>query len=243
MQDGQTACWTWKAESQVQQGSSGPGPLGCGVRWQAAFKGVSRSLSQSRELGEGDVQRAGLVLLAEQAEGYLAQSPRAAFLFGPVCLQSKHWQIRIPTWALTNSNRLGQDFQLICLGQKWLCLPRPGCGEQDPAPNPPTLGSSRAVPRWLAHLHPASLVVWGLQWDAGDQGLSHLATPRPSPSSCGKDLELEAGGVWKVVGFFLFLKLLVDSSSRKQSFYYGDPGSDRDRKLSCSRKQPLEVQN
>lgn len=73
----------------------------------------------------------------------------------------------------------------------------------------------------------SSLVVWGLRWEAGDLGLSHPITPRPSPRSCGKDLESKAGGVWKVAGFlFSFFKTTIDSTSRKQSLYYGDPGSD-----------------
>lgn len=107
-----------------------PRARGSGPRWggPAAFKGTSSRLSLSRELGEGDVQRAGPALGAEQASGYLAQSPRAAFLFGSIRLQSKHWQIGIPTWALTNSNRLGHDFQLICLGQK--CSACPGLAEE-----------------------------------------------------------------------------------------------------------------
>lgn len=127
---------------------------------QAALKGTSRRLSPSRKPGEGDVQRASPALLAEQASGYLAQSPKAVFLFGSIRLQSKHWQIGIPTWALTNSNRPGHNFQLICLGQKCSALPRPGCGKQDPSHYPLGLGSSRAVPRWLFHLHLGSLVVW-----------------------------------------------------------------------------------
>lgn len=90
---------------------------------QAAFKGTSRRLSPSREPGEGDVQRAGPALLAEQASGYLAQSPKAAFPFDSIRLQSKHWQIGIPTWALTNSNRPGHNFQLICLRQKCSACP------------------------------------------------------------------------------------------------------------------------
>lgn len=92
---------------------------------------------------------------------------------------------------------------------------------------------TRFTPAWdPAELSPkgllfSSLVVWGLQWEAGDLGLSHLNTARPSPSSCGKDLESKAGGVWKVAGFlFSFFKTTIDSTSRKQSLYYRDPGSD-----------------
>lgn len=33
-------------------------------------------------------------------------------------------------------------------------------------------------------------------------------------------------GLWKVAGFFFFFKTAVDSTSRKESLYYGDPGSD-----------------
>lgn len=33
---------------------------------------------------------------------------------------------------------------------------------------------------------------------------SFWVTLRPSPSSCGKDLESKAGGIWKVAGFFCF---------------------------------------
>lgn len=114
---------TWKAWDPAGKPwapAGKPWARGSGPQWggRAAFKGTSRRLSPSRELGEGDVQRVGPARLAEQASGYLAQSPKAAFLFGSIRLQSKHWQIGIPTWALTNSNRVGHDFQLICLGQK-----------------------------------------------------------------------------------------------------------------------------
>lgn len=115
--------WHGTQRPRPPQGSPRYGALGCGMGGQAAFQGTSRRLSPSGELGEGDVQRAGPALLAEQAGGYLAQSPEAVFLFGSIRLQSKHWQIGIPTWALTNPNRLGHSFQLICLGQKCSACP------------------------------------------------------------------------------------------------------------------------
>lgn len=42
-----------------------------------------------------------------------------------------------------------------------------------------------------------------------------------------------------MAGFFSF-KLLVDSTSRKQSLYYGDPGSEGEYKLYLF-QQPLEI--
>lgn len=58
-------------QGPVPAGKPRHGLWGCGVGGQASFKGTSRRLSQSRELGEGDVQTAGSALLAEQATGYL----------------------------------------------------------------------------------------------------------------------------------------------------------------------------
>lgn len=195
------------------QGSPRHRTLGCGVPGRAAFKGTSRRLSQSREPGEGDVWRAGPAPLPEQASGYLAQSPKAAFLFGSIRLQSKHWQIGIPTWVLTNSNRLGHDFQLICLGQK--CSACPGLAVEsrtlltnpqpsDPAELSPDGSFICILPAWWFGSCLGMLGTWGL---------SLLVTLRSSPSSCGKDLESKAGGVWKVAGFFFFFKLLVDSTA------------------------------
>lgn len=213
--------WTWGAWALAGKPWHGRRPAGSGG--QAALKGTSSRLSQGTELGEGTGQGAGSVVLAEPARGYLAPSPEAAFLFGSICLQSKHWQPGIPTWALTNANKLGPGFQLICSGQKWLCLPRPRCGRQDPSPTP-SPGIQQSCPqraRSPASCQPGGL---GLQWDT--RSLSLLVTPRHSPGSCRKDMESEARGVWRVADFFFFFLLLVDPSSRKQSQHGNPCGSE-----------------
>lgn len=71
-----------RSGSQAQQGSHEPGPLG-GV---SCFQGQRQKAVPEQRTVRGDMRRAGPTLLAGQAGGYLAPSPKAAFLFGSICL-------------------------------------------------------------------------------------------------------------------------------------------------------------
>lgn len=56
--------------------------------WAVAncFYGQRQKAVTEQRTVSGDMWRAGPTLLAGQADGYLAQSPKAAFLFGSICL-------------------------------------------------------------------------------------------------------------------------------------------------------------
>lgn len=73
-----------RSGSQAPQGSREHGPLGYGkLLLRAKAEGCHRAESCERVT---DMQRAGPALLAEQVGGRLAQSPKAAALFGSVRL-------------------------------------------------------------------------------------------------------------------------------------------------------------
>lgn len=97
-------------------------------------------------------------------------------------------------WLRLSIDLLGAEVAL--LAQAWLW-------KAGPSSLPPAPGSIRLPPNGsLISILPARWLK--LQWDAGDLALSLLVMPRAAPSSCRKDTESKARGVWKVAGFFFF---------------------------------------
>lgn len=106
------------------------------------------------------MQRASPALLAEQASGYFgakSQSSVSVWLYSSAEQTLADWNSHLGSHQLKQA---WPQLSIDLLGAEVLCLPRPGCGKQDPSHYLPGLGSSRAVPTWLFHLHLGSLVVW-----------------------------------------------------------------------------------
>lgn len=170
--------------------SPGHGPVWEGkppLRAQA--KGFHRAENWERVMCKGLAQHCWqnepkqyycLALLAEQT--------RAAWNshLGPPQLRQ--------AWPKLSIDLLGAEVALLV--QAWLW--KAGLSSL-----PQALGPSRAVPIWPAHLHPASLEVWGLQWDAG-YGACLLVCPGPPPAPVGKiwNPRLEVFGRWLEIHIF-----------------------------------------
>lgn len=182
--------------------------MGRGVEGHSAWQGASRRPSQSRNWER--VMCRGLAQHCWQLKPVdiwrKVPKQHSVWLYLPAEQTLADWNSHLGSHQLKQAwPRLSVDL----LGHKWLCLPRPGCGKQDPPPThrPPTRGSGRAVPRWLAYLHPASWVVWGCSGIPRTWAQVFWSLPGPPPALVGRNMESKARGIWKVAGLFFFFFL------------------------------------